>query len=171
MIFRKLPYLRESQTFICMSYSEEASGVKQQARQPGSEILNEPQHICIWNLTDRFYLDGVPRTAQEITDTPALFERLDHDDDGILDFIIDPININCTVEYYDPADSPSGVRHAAWYSLAPGRYGRIIILSDAPVIGSFFYAVSGSFSSIPRNPAGLSNVFFSMKTYGVSKTP
>ena len=97
----------------------------------GMKDLNEPQHFSIWNVTDRFYLDGVLRTADEIRNDPALLDRVDHDGDGVSDEPIDPYDVNTNIAFYPPLTTPT-VYNATYTPLPPGRYGRIIILTDMP---------------------------------------
>ncbi len=100
----------------------------------GVKDLNEPMHVAIINCTDRFYLDGVLRTAQEIRNNTNLLARVDLDGDGIAseywegEPYIDPFDYNIALgfsenyqELWDPFYTP----------LPPGGYGRIILLTDS----------------------------------------
>ncbi len=102
----------------------------------GMKDLNEPMHICFWNATDRFYLDGVLRTGQEIRNDPALLERVDIDGDGIVNETgepyIDPYDLDTEVAFYSPTDTPPNYYHASYLPLPYGRHGRVIMLTDAP---------------------------------------
>ena len=101
----------------------------------GMKDLNEPMHITVWNSTDRFYLDGVLRTASEIRGNSSLRTRVDLDNDGILNETeigepyIDPYNLDTEISFYAPDGVPGNIN--ASYSLLPyGKYGRLIFLSD-----------------------------------------
>lgn len=103
----------------------------------GMKDLNEPQHFSIWNTTDRFYLDGVLRTADEIRTTPVLLARVDFDGDGVVNEIgigepyIDPYEVTTYVAFYPTTETPA-FYNASYTPLPGGRYGRIIMLSDMP---------------------------------------
>jgi hypothetical protein len=101
----------------------------------GIKDLNEPQHFSIWNATDRFYLDGVLRTAAEIRNDPILLDRVDFDNDGIVNEIgepyIDPYDVTTEIAFYPTGVTPT-IYNATFTPLPSGRYGRIIILTDMP---------------------------------------
>jgi hypothetical protein len=101
----------------------------------GMKDINEPHHFSIWNATDRFYLDGVLRTASEIRNNPILLDRVDFDNDGIVNEIgepyIDPYNVTTEIAFYPTGVTPT-IYNATFTPLPSGRYGRIIILTDMP---------------------------------------
>ena len=101
----------------------------------GTKDLNEPMHLVFINSTDKFYLDGVLYTGQEIRDDINLRNRVDLDGDGAINEIGPP-----TYEpFIDPFGFKLGIGFAAkdassytWYydPLEPGTYGRLIILTE-----------------------------------------
>lgn len=101
----------------------------------GMKDLNEPQHFSIWNATDRFYLDGVLRTASEIRNDPLLLARVDFNGNGIANEAgepyIDPYDVTTEVAFYPSGVTPT-IYNATFTPLPSGRYGRIIILTDMP---------------------------------------
>lgn len=90
----------------------------------GMKDLNEPDHHTAWNATDRFYLDGVLRTADEIRNDPDLLSRASGQ-------FIDPYDITTEIAFYPSGVTPT-VYNATFTPLPPGRYGRVIILTDMP---------------------------------------
>jgi hypothetical protein len=94
----------------------------------GMKDLKEPLHATVWNSTDRFYLDHVLYTADEIKNNPALLSKVDHNGDGVSDENIDPANMSIRIGFnFNPwAD----IHPVEFYSLPPGRYGRMILLVD-----------------------------------------
>ena len=56
----------------------------------GTKDLNEPMHLVFINSTDKFYLDGVLYTGQEIRDDINLRNRVDLDGDGAINEIGPP---------------------------------------------------------------------------------
>ncbi|NYT20080.1 MAG: hypothetical protein GKC08_07320, partial [Methanosarcinales archaeon] len=112
----------------------------------GMKDLNEPMHICLWNATDRFYLDGVLRTGQEIRNDPDLLGRVDFDGDEIVNEVeigepyIDPYDLTTEVTFYQT--SAPEEYHASYNPLAPASHGRIIILTDTPTFYMHIYRES-----------------------------
>jgi hypothetical protein len=96
----------------------------------GMKDINEPMHISVWNATDRFYLDGVLRTADEIRNDPFLLSRVDHDGDGVSDEFIDPYDLTTNLAFTTTTEIPA-VYNVIYTPMPPGRYGRTIILTDA----------------------------------------
>ncbi len=100
----------------------------------GMKDLSEPMQISLWNSTDMFYLDGVLKKATDIEGSATLRDRVDLDDDGILNEIsigepyIDPYNLDTEISFFGFDAEPEYVN--ASYSLSPGKYGRLIFLSD-----------------------------------------
>ena len=101
----------------------------------GMKDINEPMHITIINATDRFYLDGILRTADQIRSDPALLARVDFDGDGIAG------EWEAGEPYIDPFDIYAGLGFSEDYQeswtpfytpLPPGTYGRLILLTDTP---------------------------------------
>jgi len=91
----------------------------------GMKDLNEPMHICSWNSTDRVYLDGLLYTADYIRSDEDLFELITDD------FNIDSYNnLKIGSAYY--LDTEPIYYHTYNDPLPPARYGRIIMLTDAP---------------------------------------
>ncbi|MDP3298315.1 MAG: hypothetical protein Q8N09_12150 [Thermodesulfovibrionia bacterium] len=101
----------------------------------GMKDLNEPQHFSIWNATDRFYLDGILRTASEIRNDPSLLARVDFNGNGIPNETgepyIDPYDVTTEIAFYPTGVIPT-IYNATFTPLPSGRYGRIIILTDMP---------------------------------------
>lgn len=103
----------------------------------GMKDINEPQHILMVNSTDRVYLDGVLRTADEIRTNPDLDWLLD-------DSYLDPYNdMDIGMAFF--LDSYPTQLHTACLTMPAPSYGRVIILADEP---SFNYHVQ--WSSISR---------------------
>ena len=114
----------------------------------GMKDLSEPMHISLWNNTDRFYLDGVLRTGEDIRNNPDLLDRVDINKNGIVneptESYIDPYNVNTSVGFY-PEGATLEYYAATWNALPPGRHGRLIIL---PGTSSFYIRVHRS-ASVP----------------------
>lgn len=94
----------------------------------GIKDLNEPQHLTYWNDTDYFLLNGYPRTAQWIRENDPHFVNFpDYPGYGY----IDPHNVADSVSFL--AAQPSGsMPELIRFDLEPGRYSRIIVLTEAP---------------------------------------
>lgn len=103
----------------------------------GKKDLNEPMHIIVMNCSDRFYLDGVLRTGDEIRQAPDLRDRVDFDGDRVINEYwqdgeykepyVDPFNITVSLGFgIETTETP--VRY--YTDLAPGHYGRLIFLSE-----------------------------------------
>jgi len=102
--------------------------------------LDEPTHISIWNSTDRFYLDGVLRAADEIRYDPenlGLLSRVAHDGDGTPDEYIDPFTITAKLAFSSTSDTPT-TYPITYTNLPDGRYARIIILADTGTTSTFY---------------------------------
>lgn len=95
----------------------------------GMEDLYEPLHITVWNSTDRFYLDNVLRTREEILNDPALLSRVDHDGDGSPDERINRYSVSTDLAF---AAAPLWAEpyQVSYYSMPPGGYGRLLLLAD-----------------------------------------
>lgn len=103
----------------------------------GMKDLNEPTHVTLMNCTDRFYLDGVLRTAEEIRSDPALKQWIlcpcPTDPDALCECLdIDPHNVHMEVGFYSINDTFKDYQ-ARYLSMPPGRYGKVIILTDEPL--------------------------------------
>jgi len=96
----------------------------------GMKDINEPMHIVVWNSTDRFYLDGALRTADEIRNDSQLLSRVDHNGDGVSDEYIDPYAITSKLAFSSTSATP-GSYPVTYSNLPAGRYGRMIVLTDA----------------------------------------
>ncbi|OGL46731.1 MAG: hypothetical protein A2W05_02170 [Candidatus Schekmanbacteria bacterium RBG_16_38_10] len=111
----------------------------------GMKDLNEPQHFSIWNATDRFYLDGVLRTANEIRNDPSLLARVDFNGNGIANEAgepyIDPYDVTTEIAFYPTGVTPT-IYNATFTPLPSGRYGRIIILTDMPTFYILIHRLS-----------------------------
>jgi hypothetical protein len=103
----------------------------------GMKDLDEPTHISIWNSTDRFYLDGVLRTADEIRKDPALLARVDHNGDGTPDEQIDPYPITAKLAFSSTSTTPT-TYPITYTNMPDGRYGRIIILTGTGTTSTFY---------------------------------
>jgi len=104
----------------------------------GIKDLSEPTHISVSNSTDRFYLDYVLRTSDEIKADPSLLARVDLDGDGVPNEdgepYIDPFDLSIGVALY-PSDGipPDPEDYSAiYFDMLPGGYGKIIMLTDMP---------------------------------------
>jgi hypothetical protein len=103
----------------------------------GMKDLNEPMHICSWNSTDRVYWYSQWKTADKISDE-GLPEDLPYD------FIIDPDNdLATSSKFY--LDTEPAYYHTYNNPLPPGRYSRVIIITDAPS----FYLYNTIYSNNP----------------------
>ncbi len=102
--------------------------------------LNEPDYHTVWNATDRFYLDGVLRTAEEIRSDPDLTNRAAGQ-------YIDPYDVTTYVAFYPTTVTPT-FYNVAYMPLPPGRYGKIIILTDMP---TFYMRIHHESTEPPEN--------------------
>ncbi len=95
----------------------------------GMEDLYEPLHITVWNSTDRFYLDHVLRTREDILSDPLLLSRVDHDGDGSPDERINRYSVTTDLAF---AIGPVWAEpyQVSYYSMPPGGYGRLLLLAD-----------------------------------------
>jgi hypothetical protein len=91
--------------------------------------LAEPNHIAIWNLTDRFYLQDTLMTAAEIRDDQELLDYIDDNCTSLLPYI-DPFPMDTDIGFSASPSIPPNNTVFSYTSLAPGRYGRIIVLTD-----------------------------------------
>jgi hypothetical protein len=95
----------------------------------GMEDLYEPQHLTIWNATDRFYLDGQLVTREDIIGDSTLLAKVDHDGNGSPDERINRYYVYAYLGFGSYAQNSS---YQVWYnSIPPGRYGRILVLADS----------------------------------------
>jgi len=92
----------------------------------GMKDLNEPMHYTESNNDDRVYLDHVLRTADEIRGDETLTARAE---EGEIYSVIDPHNINTKIAFYSSNTTPT-YYNVTFNSLAPGTYGRLILISD-----------------------------------------
>ena len=115
----------------------------------GKKDLNEPMHLVVINSTDRFYLDGVLRTGDEIRQDQALKDRVDFDGDGEINEYwqdgdekepyVDPFNITVGLIFGD--DTPQS--WTTYYTdLVPGTYGRLIFLTQGDTFNVKFKSVA-----------------------------
>ena len=96
----------------------------------GAVDLSEPNHIATWNLTDWFYLQGNLMTADEINADTMLMDYLNSNCPHLLPYI-DPFPMDIDIGF--SASSTLAPNYIVEYaSLQPGRYGRIIVLTDLP---------------------------------------
>ena len=96
----------------------------------GAIDLFEPNHIAAWNLTDRFYLQGSLMTADAISADSMLMDYLGDNCAHLLSYL-DPFPMDIDIGFSASATIAPHYT-VAYASLAPGRYGRIIVLSDQP---------------------------------------
>jgi hypothetical protein len=107
----------------------------------GMVDLGEPQHHVYWNATDRFYLDGVLRTADEIRNDLAFLSRVDHDGDGDADEMIDGYALDIDAYFCPVFDQPS-TTNVTFRFVPAGGYGRVITITDAPPADSYYLSIS-----------------------------
>jgi len=93
----------------------------------GIKDLNEPMHYTESNNDDRVYLDHVLRTADEIRANETLTARAV---EGEIYSLIDPHNISTKIAFYSLNKTPT-YYNVTYDSLAPGTYGRLILISDS----------------------------------------
>ena len=94
----------------------------------GATDLSEPNHIAAWNLTDRFYLQGNLLTADEIRADDQLLGYLESTCPHLLPYL-DPFPMDTRIGFSASSSiTPNTI--VAYPSLQPGKYGRIIVLSD-----------------------------------------
>ncbi|WP_319410182.1 hypothetical protein [uncultured Desulfosarcina sp.] len=96
----------------------------------GATDLSEPNHIAAWNLTDRFYLQGNLLTADDIRTDAQLFGYLENTCPHLLAYL-DPFPMDTRIGFSASSSiTPNSI--VSYASLQPGRYGRLIVLSDQP---------------------------------------
>ncbi|HSO17959.1 MAG TPA: hypothetical protein VLT88_00790 [Desulfosarcina sp.] len=96
----------------------------------GAADLFEPTHIDAWNLTDRFYMQGRLTTAEELRADPGLVDDLNDDCPHVAAFL-DPFPMDIRIGFSaSPLQPP--VYLAEFTALAPGRYGRLVVLVPRP---------------------------------------
>lgn len=127
----------------------------------GMKDLNEPDYYNVWNSTDIFCLDGVPRTSEEIKHNSNLFDRVDLNHDGHLgagEPDIEPHDFNTGIAFLSTEDNTVEYYHGTYIPLQAGRYGRVIVLTgepnfrvyvkyksvNPPVEEAYLYTVSGT---------------------------
>jgi hypothetical protein len=94
----------------------------------GATDLSEPNHIATWNLTDRFYLQGSLLAADDIRADDQLIGYLESTCPHVLPYL-DPFPMDTRIGFSASSSiTPDSI--AAYPSLQPGRYGRIVVLSD-----------------------------------------
>jgi hypothetical protein len=91
----------------------------------GMKDINEPMHVVVWNATDRFYLDRVLRTAEEIRSDLELSSRAAGQ-------YIDPYDVTTKLAFTTTTTLPTTYQ-VTYTPLPYGRYGRTIILTDTPL--------------------------------------
>jgi hypothetical protein len=101
----------------------------------GMVDLNEPQHLTFWNDTDYFLLNGVPVKAEDSND-PYVTDPYSLSED--LGFSAEDTNIDPPVI-------------ATINSLPPGRYSRLIVLTDSDPT---YYATNRVYT-LPGNPVSV----------------
>ncbi len=122
----------------------------------GMKDLYEPMHITTWNSTDYVYINdfsatgeyyGVLATGQQIRDISSLFNAADIDGDGVLNEVsegeayIDP-HIMTRKLGFSPVGGSTGEYQAVFEDLPPGRYGRVLVLMDAPLFNLKINSIS-----------------------------
>jgi hypothetical protein len=80
----------------------------------GNKDLSEPMHNVYWNSTDRFYLNGELRTADEIRSNPALSNQP-----------IDPYDLRTEIAFC--GQTPQVV----YNPMPTGSFGRVITITEA----------------------------------------
>ena len=95
----------------------------------GNKDLSEPMHHVYWNATDRFYLDRILRTADEIENDPQLLSRVDHNNDGTSDEPIEPYDVKTEIAFCPTAGQPISYQ-VIYDPLPPGSFGRVITITE-----------------------------------------
>jgi hypothetical protein len=102
-----------------------ATGTPQDLIAMGWKDLGEPMHHVYWNATDRFSLDGVLRTEQEILDNDALRARA-----GQSSATFRPLKLDTDIAYCRSLeDEPNP--HVQYKALDAGSFGRVITITEA----------------------------------------
>jgi len=94
----------------------------------GMKDLSEPMHHVHWNLTDRFYLDGVLRTADEIRSDPLLLNRVTPSGEPIDSY---PVKTEIA---FCPAQGQAPAYNVTYDSMPAGAFGRVITIVGADQI-------------------------------------
>jgi len=94
----------------------------------GMKDLSEPMHHVHWNLTDRFYLDGVLRTADEIRSDPLLLNRVTPSGEPIDSY---PVKTEIA---FCPATGQAPAYNVTYDSMPAGAFGRVITIVGADQI-------------------------------------
>jgi hypothetical protein len=102
----------------------------------GRKDLSEPTHICVFNDTDRFFVDHQIKTSDEIRGNQYLSSFVDNDGDGVYNEpgepYINPVNLNTYVSFFKT--TPPESENVEFVNLPPGGYGRIIVLTDDELV-------------------------------------
>lgn len=88
----------------------------------GIKDLNEPQHLTFWNDTDYFLLNGVPQEPDKIRDDPTVKEY---------NVFVEPHDIKSSISFSDAQPLAHGDDSLFGFTMNPGRYSRVILLTDS----------------------------------------
>jgi hypothetical protein len=159
----------------------------------GMKDLMEPMHFTNWNATDWVYVNdstatgrpyGILVTGQQIRENEALFDAADINDNEILNEVsageayIDPYSMTRELGFY-PVGGNLTEYQAVYTDMAPGRYGKIIILMDTPSFTFQVHTVSSEPQmdkaphfefSAPINQDDENGVFQNTQVYGFRET-
>jgi hypothetical protein len=94
----------------------------------GTLDLAEPRHIAVWNLTDLFYLKGGLMTADEIQANDQLLDYLKRNCEHLLPYL-NPFPMDTSIGF-SASRTISPIHIVSYPALTPGKFGRIIVLSD-----------------------------------------
>ena len=96
----------------------------------GALDLAEPHHIAVWNLVDRFYIQHRLMEAVDIRADTELMDYLERTCPHLLPYL-DPFAMDVSLGF--GSSSVSTPEYPITYpALSPGRFGKLIVLSDHP---------------------------------------
>lgn len=118
--------------YFMVMFQGQIEGVEDTVTAIGLKDLNEPQHILRWNDTDWFLLNYQLYTGETIRSSTDLMDYVTQNC-FFMDQYIDPMEIELFLGFTaNEMDAPIYTVH--YQDIPPGRFGRVIILTDAELI-------------------------------------
>ncbi len=118
--------------YVMVIFHGQMEGVEDPIAAIGFKDLYEPHHILRWNNTDWFFIDNQWLTSTDIRASSPLMDFVD-ENCWYMEPYIDPMDIELFVGFSaEQQDAPVYVVH--YQNIPPGRFGRLIALSDAEQI-------------------------------------